>query len=123
MKENATNALKKLELLFTVVNMSKAEFYMDLLGSFEVNAQFVLPAAGTIPGSSGKRSFGIEDTDRAVIVSVIREDRVRAAMNKLEEKFRTVRDGKGIAYTVPMSGTVGVAIYRFLSNNRKENQI
>jgi hypothetical protein len=32
------------------------------------------------------------------------------------EKFRTVKGGKGIAYTVPISSTIGVAIYQFLSN-------
>ena len=36
----------------------------------------------------------------------------------LEDKFNTIKNGKGIAYTVPMTGTVGVAIYQFLSNNR-----
>ena len=33
------------------------------------------------------------------------------------EKFRTVKGGKGIAYTVPMTSVIGVAIYQFLSNN------
>jgi hypothetical protein len=37
----------------------------------------------------------------------------------LEEKFTTIKDGKGIAFTVPMSSVIGVAIYRFLSNHRQ----
>ena len=36
----------------------------------------------------------------------------------LGEKFKTVRGGKGIAYTIPLKSVVGVAIYRFLTNNR-----
>ena len=36
--------------------------------------------------------------------------------SELEEKFKTVKGGKGIAYTVPMTSTIGVAIYQFLSN-------
>ena len=46
-------------------------------------------------------------------------------LTMLDEKFRTVRGGKGIAYTIPMSSVVGVAIYQFLSDNRmsrKEGQ-
>ena len=37
-------------------------------------------------------------------------------MSMLDEKFKTVKNGKGIAYTVPMSSTIGVLIYQFLSN-------
>ena len=40
-------------------------------------------------------------------------------MNVLEEKFRTIRNGKGVAFAVPMSGVIGVNMYRFLSNNRQ----
>ena len=39
-------------------------------------------------------------------------------LSALEERFRTVKNGKGLAFTVPMSGTIGVAIYRFLSNTQ-----
>jgi len=38
-------------------------------------------------------------------------------MHYIEEKFATVKDGKGIAFTVPMTSVIGVAIYRFLSHN------
>ena len=38
---------KKMQLLFTVVNRNKTEFYMDLLGNFDVNLQMVFIAHGT----------------------------------------------------------------------------
>ena len=38
------------------------------------------------------------------------------ALSALEQKFKTIKNGKGIAYTIPLTGTIGVAIYRFLSN-------
>jgi hypothetical protein len=43
---------------------------------------------------------------------------VPAIMNTLEDKFRTVRNGKGIAFAVPLSSVIGVNLYQFLSNNR-----
>ena len=49
----------------------------------------------------------------------LKEDLTENIMKVLEEKFRTIKNGKGIAYTVPMTGTIGVAIYQFLSNNSK----
>ena len=62
------------------------------------------------------RRLGLPDSDKTVIFSVIREDKASEALEALSEKFQTIRGGKGIAYTVPMTGTIGVAIYQFLSN-------
>ena len=111
-------APKKLKLLVTVVNKSKAEFYMDLLHSFEVNLQMQMNAQGTA-GSEMLHYLGLEQSEKRVIFSIIREDRAEEALKALEEKFATIRGGKGIAYTVPLSGVIGVAIYQFLSNNRR----
>ena len=62
--------------------------------------------------------LGLEDSDKSVIFSVIREDKVTEALHGLEDKFKTIKNGKGIAFTIPMSSVIGVAIYRFLSNAR-----
>ena len=62
--------------------------------------------------------LGLEDTEKRVLFSLIREDMAPAALKGLEEKFATVRDGKGIAYTVPLSSVAGAAIYQFLTNNK-----
>ena len=108
---------KKLMLLFTVVNREKTEFYVDLISSFEVNMQMVLSAHGTA-NQQVQELLGLTDSDKSVIISVIRRDCVKAATSALEEKFRTVKNGKGIAYTVPLTSTIGVAIYQFLSNTQ-----
>ena len=120
MKANPTQydtpiAPRKLKLLVTVVNREKAEFYTDLLQSFEVNFQTAMNARGTASKET-LRLLGIGETDKTVIFSVIREDMCDKALSALEQKFKTIKNGKGIAYTIPMTGTIGVAIYRFLSN-------
>jgi len=106
----------KLKLLFTIVNRSKAELYMTLLQSFSINMQFFVHADGTAP-TEMLDYLGLADTEKAVILSVVREDKVDEVMHYIEEKFATVKDGKGIAFTVPMTSVIGVAIYRFLSHN------
>ena len=108
----------KLKLLITVVNREKAELYSTLLQSFEVNMQLIVAAEGTA-NTEMLRYLGLTDNKKAVILSVIREDRADAALRFLEDKFNTVKHGKGIAYTVPMTGTIGVAIYQFLSNSQR----
>ena len=110
-------APQKLKLLFTIVNRSKAEFYTDLLQSFDINMQISMFGSGTA-STETLRYLGLSDSEKAVIISVIKESRVKEALSLLEDKFSTIKDGKGIAYTVPMTGTVGVALYQFLSNNR-----
>ena len=106
----------KLKLLFTIVNRSKAELYMTLLQSFSINMQFFVHADGTAP-TEMLDYLGLADTAKALIISVVREDKVDEVMHFMEEKFATVKDGKGIAFTVPMTSVIGVAIYRFLSHN------
>ena len=110
--------LKKLKLLVTVVNRKKTEFYLDYLTGFEVNFQTAVAAQGTA-SSDMMYLLGLADSDKSVIFSILREDRVEEAMQGLDEKFHTLRGGKGIAFTIPLTGVIGVAIYRFLSNNRR----
>ena len=110
--------LKKLKLLVTVVNRKKTEFYLDYLTGFEVNFQTAVAAQGTA-SSDMMYLLGLAESDKSVIFSILREDRVEEAMQGLDEKFHTLRGGKGIAFTIPLTGVIGVAIYRFLSNNRR----
>ena len=118
-KQTNPNAVtqNRLELLITVVSKSKAEYYLDLIQSFEVNMQFLALARGT--ADEKMRSYiGLTDSDKAVIFSVSQEKKVPDAMHMLEDKFDTIKNGKGIAFTVPFSSVIGTLIYGFLSNNR-----
>lgn len=111
------SAIKKLKLLFTVVDRAKAEFYLDVLSQFEVNCQMVTSGKGTAH-SDLIEMLGL-NIHKAVILSVVREDMVDPVLKCLEEKFSTIRKGKGIAFAVPLSSVIGVNIYQFLSNNRQ----
>ena len=110
------SAIKKLKLLFTVVDRPKGEFYLDVISQFDVNCQLILPGMGTA-ASELLDMLGLEP-HKAVILSVLREDMVDPAMDTLEEKFRTIRGGKGISFAVPLSSVIGVNLYQFLSDNR-----
>ena len=79
--------------------------------------QLALSASGTA-GTGMLELLGLTDSEKTVIISAIKRERVPEALAALEEKFKTVKNGKGIAYTVPMTSTVGVAIYQFLSNTK-----
>ncbi len=116
-KKSSQSNVKKLKLLVSVVNRKKTEFFLDFLSGFEVNFQTSVLAQGTAR-SDTLHLLGLEDADRSVIFSVVKEERAEEALRGLEEKFQTLRGGNGIAFTVPLTSVIGVAIYQFLSNNR-----
>lgn len=111
------SAIKKLKLIITVVDRAKAEFYLDVFSQFEVNFQMVTGGKGTAH-SDMVEMLGL-NIHKAVILSVVREDMVSPIMKCLEEKFETIRKGKGIAFAVPLTGVIGINMYQFLSNNKQ----
>ena len=110
------SAIKKLKLLITVVDRPKGEFYLDVISQFDVNCQLALGGQGTAT-SEVVELLGLEP-HKAVILSVAREDMVDTIMDCLEDKFNTIRNGKGISFAVPLSSVIGVNLYQFLSDNR-----
>ena len=110
------SAIKKLKLLITVVDRPMAEFYMDVISQFEVNSQLLVGGLGTAD-SDLIELLGL-NIHKAVILSVAREDQVGPIMDCLEDKFATIKKGKGISFAVPLSGVIGVNTYQYLSKNR-----
>ena len=114
--ENNKVSVNKLLLLFTVVDRKKADFYADVIQSFEVNFQFSVYGEGT-----AKKEIldylGLANSEKAIIISVIKESNTKKALNVLQEKFDTVKNGKGISFTVPLSSVIGKSVFGFLSNN------
>lgn len=108
----------RLKLLVTTVPRNKAEFYADLIQSFEVNMQMFALAEGTANATT-LSLLGLADSSRTVIFSVIKENKIKDCLAELENKFNSVKGGKGIAFTVPLTSVIGTLIYGFLSNNTK----
>lgn len=106
----------KLKMLVLIVNRSKTELFLDYISGFEINMQMSMAASGTA-SSDMLRYLGLTDTEKTVILGAVREDKEDAVLRFLDDKFKTVKNGKGIAFTVPMTGVIGVAIYQFLSNS------
>ena len=48
----------------------------------------------------------------------MQQNKLPDALYALGRKFETVKDGKGIAFTIPLSSVMGALLYGFLSNNR-----
>ena len=111
-----------LKLMITVVNRVKSEYFADYIQSFGVNAQFFVSAMGTAK-SETLELLGLSDDRKSVIISVIRADTAEKALAGLAKKFETIKYGKGIAFTVPMTSVIGVAAYRFPADKRDGGSI
>ena len=103
-----------LVMIVTIVNRAKADYYLDFIQSFEVNMQTALAAHGT------ERNVGSAYTEKAVLFGMTREDKVKEILEGLKEKFDTIKNGAGIAFTVPLTSLIGVSTYGFLSNLRNQ---
>lgn len=114
-KKQVSN-VRKLKMLITVVDKSKTLLYIDQLEQFEVNVQMVLYGKGTA-NSQMLDLLGLAESDKSVIISYIREDKIKEALDKLEEKFQKVKNGKGIAFTIALDSIIGVATYQLLCND------
>ncbi len=114
--ENKVTA-EKLEMLVTIVGRNKAEYFADLIQSFDVNLQASVLSYGTADAKM-LEFLGLSNTEKTVIFSVIQAKKVPDAVAALDEKFKTIKGGKGVAFTIPLSSVIGTLIYRFLSNNR-----
>ena len=117
LSSSSMSSPRKLKILITVVNRPKTEFYVDLIQTFEANVQLVLSATGTA-NQELLNYLGLSSDEKSVIISIIRDDREKELLSALGERFKTIKNGKGIAYTIPMSSTIGVATYQFLSNTK-----
>lgn len=115
-KKNITSSIKKIKMLVTVVDRSKALYYTDLLEQFEVNMQTVIYGKGTA-GSEMISLLGLAEPDKAIIISFVREDKINDIKDTLNEKFKKIKNGKGISFVISMKSIIGVSIYQFLSNN------
>lgn len=114
-REEKTYAPIRLEMLITIVDRKKADFYADLLQTLGTNLQVVANATGTAEKKM-LDILGIADNEKAVIFSMVREDRLDEIEAVLEEKFKSIKGGKGVSVSIPLSSIMGASAFGFLSN-------
>jgi nitrogen regulatory protein PII len=120
-KKTSSNleAHKKLKILVTIVARNKADFYLNIYEGYEINLQTVMYGKGTAPNNISSL-LGFVDNNKAVIFSVIKEEKVKEVLNACEDKYFKTKGGKGVAFTIPISSIIGVSIYKFLCYGQQE---
>ncbi len=118
---NGLQAPKKIKILVTIIDRTKTDFYLSALESFGVNMQTVLYAKGTAP-SEIATLLGVVDKGKAVILSVVGENKISKILAEYEDNYFKLRNGKGIAFTIPISSMIGISVYNFLANIEMEEE-
>ena len=113
---------QKLKMLVTIVNQGKGDFYYHMIEEHGINMQLLLNGRGSRPNNINSL-FSDMYNNKDIIFSFVAEDKVKPLIKFLDDKFEKVRDGSGIAFTIPMSSVIGVNVYQFLTNNRKKRGI
>ena len=116
-KTEGLQAPVKLKILVTIIDRKKVDFYVSNLEGFGANVQEIIYASGTTPR---KDILGIKVSEKAVILSVVREDRIKEILATYEDKYFQTKNGKGIAFTIPIKSMIGVMLYQFLAGIGKE---
>ena len=111
-------APNRLLLLVTIVEKGKGTYFSEYLKNFDANLQVCVVGTGTAEASFAE-FLGLKDNKRSMILSVVRDDQSDDIFEALEDRFRAVNRGTGIAFTVPLSSVIGKLSYGFLSNERR----
>ncbi len=111
-----TAPLKRLKLLVTIVNQNQADFYMNLLKKHECGVQMHLHGHGTA-SSQISDLMGLGETDKDILIAVVREEKVPQIIDEIEKRFNVSRKAKGLAFTLSLTSVVGVSIYKYLTNS------
>ena len=111
------SSIIKAKMLITIVDRNKTEFYADVLSQFDSNLQLIVYGNGTASNKS-LDNLGLNN-EKGIILSVVRSDIVKNALTTLEEKFSTIKNGKGVSVAIPISSVMGLSLYQFMINNKK----
>lgn len=112
---------QKLKVIVTIVNRGKGNFFLDQIENMGVNMQMLLEGEGTAPYNLDNL-WGLAHKERDVVISFVPEDKVKKIIKLLDTKFEAVRNGDGIAFSIPVSSIIGVSVYQFLVDNRKKKE-
>ena len=108
----------KLVLLVTIVPHDKEGFFVDYLQTLGSNLQMTASGRGTAT-KEVLEYLGLDNNEKAVIFSVIREEKVERFLSGLEDKFTAIRNSKGIAAAIPFSSVIGKLSFGFLSGDSR----
>lgn len=109
--------IEGLEMVVTIVPKGKGDYFTKIYNRVHCSCQASLFGMGTAD-SMMLGLFGLADIEKDVIFSLIKKSYIEQLFSILDGEIET--HGKGIAFSIPLTGVVGKSLYEFLINRRGE---
>ena len=98
--------MNELFLMVTIMDRNKTKRFKALYESCGINVAFDMTGYGTA-ASEMLEYFGLEESEKAVVMSVVTDDSWKEAKKGLERRLQIDIPGTGIAFAIPMSAMGG----------------
>jgi len=106
--------IKKLCLYMIIVPRGQADNITRILKLNKSSAQFIKYGEGTAINAI-REILGVENNEKDIIYSVVREDAVPDIKKELDVYFLASKNNRGIAFTIRLTSVMGVKVYKFLT--------
>lgn len=93
---------KKIKLFITIVDRGKGEKIVDMFKKNSIMYNLIMLGTGTAK-SEILDYLGIGETDKDLVLSVVKEEDIEKVMNQLKDKMQLKKPGNGIAFTIPIN--------------------
>lgn len=92
-----------IKLMITIVDRGQGEKIAEICKGEHIHFHFICLGRGTA-SSEILDYFGLGETDKDVLISLVPDYKVSALITTISEKMHLKKPGKGIAFTLPISG-------------------
>ena len=113
MADNLTESFGPLSIVGIVVDKGKGKKVVKLLNSQGYDYHFAMLGRGTAP-TDIQAYLGLNEPDKALVVSVVRKENVGAVMALLKDDFGIERNNAGIAFAVSMQSICSKSVMEYL---------
>ena len=109
--------MNELFLMVTIMDRNKTKRFKALYESCGINVAFDMTGYGTA-ASEMLEYFGLEESEKAVVMSVVTDDSWKEAKKGLERRLQIDVPGTGIAFAIPMSAMGGKRALYYLTDGQ-----
>ena len=96
----------RLKMLVTIVDRGKGAAAVSLYRAQRLHFDYLCMGRGTAT-SVILDYFGLSETEKDVVITLVPDRRAETVIRLADEKFRFSSPGQGIVFTVPLSGVSG----------------
>lgn len=115
-KRTPTN--RRVKLLVGIIGRGDERAYAEAVNDCCTAIHFSGLGYGTAK-SGHRKFFGLDEIEKRIVLSLIPDSSERTVLYSISERLRLYLPGKGVAFTVPLSGISGLVSHAILAGAEK----